>query len=129
MNLLISSIVYIGLRVADSGNSTGGSSHLPIQSGYLTFSDEWGTNRGFVWSRTCQLFSELPFYQQITGIGPGGFSTFFSSYNAERAAMGLSDFVDSHNEGLYYLVATGFVGMIGYFGMIVTALVECVKYE
>ena len=98
-----------------------------VQSEYLTFNDEWGTNRGYVWSRTCQLFGELPFYQQLTGIGPGGFSKFFASFNADRAAMGLSDFVDPHSEALYYLVATGFAGMIGYLGMIIVATVKCIK--
>lgn len=96
-------------------------------SRYLTFSDEWGTNRGFVWTRTCQLFSDLPFYQQVIGIGPGEFRDFFETFNYERAAMGLPDFADPHSEVLYYLVATGFIGMIGYFGMIITSLVKCIK--
>ena len=100
---------------------------VSVQSGYLTFSDEWGTNRGFVWSRTWQLFTDLPFYQQVIGIGPGEFRDFFETFNYERAAMGLPDFADPHSEVLYYLVATGFLGMIGYFGMIIAALVKCVK--
>ena len=97
------------------------------QSKYLTFSDEWGTNRGFAWSRTWEVFTNLPFSQQFTGIGPGEFRDFFETFNYQRAAMGLPAFVDPHSEVLYYLVATGFLGMIGYFGMIIAALVKCVK--
>lgn len=115
---LIIFVIYI-IRV-NTGAAT-------VESKYLIFNDEWGTNRGFVWTRTCQLFSELPFYQQVIGIGPGEFRDFFVSFNYQRAAMGLPNFVDPHSEVLYYLVATGFAGMIGYFGMIIAALVNCIK--
>lgn len=43
--------------------------------------------------------------------------------------MGLPDFADPHSEVLYYLVATGFVGMIGYFGMIISAAVKCIRVK
>jgi len=39
----------------------------------------------------------------------------------------VTKFVDPHSEFLYYLVSMGIVGVIGYFGMIVTAIVECVR--
>ena len=76
--------------------------NVAAESKYFTFSDEWGTNRGFVWSRTCDLFSNLPLYQQMMGIGPGEFRNFFESFNYQRAAMGLPDFADPHSEVLYY---------------------------
>ena len=102
---------------------------ISAQSSYLIFDDDWGTNRGFVWTRTCQLFGELPFYQQMIGIGPGGFREFFTEFNLERAAAGLPAFSDPHSEFLYFLVAAGFVGVVGYFGMIVTCLIKCIKHR
>lgn len=93
----------------------------------LIFNEKWGTNRGFVWVHTCELFRELPMFNQLFGIGPGKFDVFFESYNEVRAANGLPDFVDPHSEYLYYLVSTGVVGLIGYVGMVVSALVKCLK--
>jgi len=92
-------------------------------SKYLIFNESWGTNRGFVWMHTCEMFRELPFYKQVVGIGSGAFNDFFASYNVDR----VTKFVDPHSEFLYYLVSMGIVGVIGYFGMIVTAIVECVR--
>ena len=93
----------------------------------FVFNEEWGTNRGFVWIHTSELYRELPFYKQLTGIGPGGFSEFFEIYNIERAAQSYADFVDPHSEFLYYLVSTGFIGMTGYFGMITAAIAGCLR--
>lgn len=95
----------------------------------LIFNESWGTNRGFVWIHTCELFRELPFYHQVVGIGPGGFRDFFEIYNMQRAAQSLADFADPHSEFLYYLVSTGIIGFIGYFGMIISAIIACVKMK
>ncbi len=100
---------------------------IASQNSYFTFSDEWGTNRGYVWSRTIQLFADLPFYQQLIGIGPGEFKDFFATFNIERTLAGLPEFVDPHSEELYYLVITGVMGVIGYVGMIISAIVSCVR--
>lgn len=98
-----------------------------IEYSILVFNDSWGTNRGFVWKRTWELYKELPLVQKVTGIGPGGFAEFFAKYNVERKSMGLPNFVDPHNEILYYLISTGITGMIGYFGMIISTIINCLK--
>lgn len=89
---------------------------------FFLFSDSWGTNRGFVWKRTCILFEELPLHKKIIGIGPGGFKEFLSGYNRE-----IRPFTDPHSEILYYLVSTGVMGLTGYLGMIISMIIACLK--
>lgn len=49
-----------------------------VENSILVFIDSWGTNRGYVWTRTLQGYKKLPFVQKILGIGSGGVADFFS---------------------------------------------------
>ena len=106
-------VIWLNLGNANAGNSM------------LIFGDSWGTNRGYVWKRTVSLFKELPLYQKLFGVGPGGFKEFFAVYNAERVKGSLLPFVDPHNEILFYLSSTGLIGAITYIGMFVSMIRKC----
>lgn len=89
------------------------------------FDDSWGTNRGYVWSNSVALFSDLPWHQKLFGIGPGCFDEFFAEPNKIR----LRPFVDPHSDYLFYLITTGFLGFITWHGGIVSTLMSSVKKE
>ena len=99
----------------------------PGQTGMLLFNDAWGTNRGYVWKRTIELYGDLPLHQKLFGVGLGGFSKFFYPYYEESIALFGYYFTDAHNEFLQIMVTTGLVGVIGYIGLIVTTIVKCLK--
>ena len=92
-------------------------------SQYLIFSDSWGTNRGYAWRNTLELFGEVPWYQKLFGIGPGNFYEFFAEPNEIR----VKPFVDPHSDYLFYLVTMGIFGFIAWLGMIGSAIWTCVK--
>ena len=108
---LVVYIVLINLGAIETDNS------------YLIFNDKWGTNRGYAWRNTIELYGELPLYQKIIGIGPGQFYDFFAVPNEIRERP----FVDPHSDYLYYLVTFGVVGFASWLGMILTAIVTCLR--
>lgn len=94
---------------------------------WFVFGDKWGTNRGYIWRRTLELFTELPLKNQIFGVGPGEFSNFFEHYFLDSISKFGYYFEDAHNEFLQFLVTTGIIGLIGYIGMIVSTIVLCIR--
>lgn len=93
------------------------------------FSDDWGSNRGYVWTRTFSLWKGLSSREKLFGVGPGGFQMFFSEYYMESIEKFGYYFIDAHNEFLQFLVTTGIAGTIGYFGMIFCCIFCCVKQQ
>lgn len=91
---------------------------------YILFNDSWGSNRGYVWKRTFQLFGQLPVWKKIMGCGMGMFPSFFEAFHTEAMKQFGYYFVDAHNEFLQFLVTTGIIGCISYFGMIITTLIK-----
>lgn len=91
---------------------------------YITFDDSWGSNRGYVWKRTVQLFGKLPLWKKIVGCGMGMFPSFFKVFEADSMKQLGYYFVDAHNEFLQFLVTTGLIGCISYFGMIITTIIK-----
>lgn len=124
--LLVSALLIIVIYVIMI-NITFAGSEKAIANNWLFFSDEWGTNRGYVWQRTMQLFCKLPLKNKIFGIGPGGFSQFFSEYYIDSISKFGYYFESAHNQFLEFLVTTGIAGTIGYVGMIVFSIVSCLR--
>lgn len=91
---------------------------------YIVFNDFWGTNRGYVWKRTVQLYGKLPIEKKLIGCGMGMFPQFFKIFHADALKQFGYYFVDAHNEFLQFLVTTGIIGCISYFGMIITTIVK-----
>ena len=108
-------IVAINSGILKNGNAFGK---------YLIFNDSWGSNRGYAWKRTLQLFGQLPLWKKIMGCGMGMFPSFFEAFHTDAMKQFGYYFVDAHNEFLQFLVTTGIIGCISYFGMIITTLIK-----
>ena len=124
---LLGVVFLAGIGVIIYGNMTGGTIFPSFIREYFIFDDTWGTNRGYVWKRTVKLFGELPLFQKLFGVGPGNFELFFEEYFINSMASFGYYFQDAHNEFLQFLVTTGIVGAIGYFGMLITSVLNCMK--
>lgn len=110
---------YLNFAAADPENSFGAK--------YLYFCDAWGTNRGYVWTRAFALYKKLPLFNKLVGIGPGKFGQFFSEYYIDSVMQFGYYFEDAHSEFFQFLVTLGVAGMIGYYGMLVSCIIRCLK--
>lgn len=96
---------------------------------YILLNDSWGSHRGFIWSRSLELFFKAPFSRKLIGFGPGGFYDFFKPYLKEGQSLYGVSFVDAHNEFLQYLVTTGIVGVISYYGMLIFSIRRLLRHR
>ncbi len=95
---------------------------------HLQVTDSFGSNRGYVWKRCLTAFWKLPWYQKIFGYGLNCFGQLMAiDYTQEMMTLYNGMYIDAHNEALQFLVTTGIVGAVGYFGILIGAVVKCAK--
>lgn len=91
---------------------------------YLVFHDGWGTNRGYIWRKSVELFQEFPFRQKLLGYGPETFGILTTEnflvdmFNSAQGQI----FDNAHNEYLQYLVTTGVLGLVTYVIFLILAV-------
>lgn len=90
--------------------------------------DSFGTNRGYIWKRTCAAYSKLPLSQKLFGCGANCFQQFIDAeYGEEIRRLYVNSFIDAHNEFLQFLATTGIAGVLGYFGLLVSTAVKAAR--
>lgn len=95
---------------------------------YLLFNDSWGTNRGYIWRKSLELYRELPVMHKIFGFGPDTFGILtteaikFEMYNATGQI-----YDNAHNAYLQYLLTIGPIGAIAYVVFLVSGVAKCWK--
>lgn len=90
--------------------------------------DHTGHNRVYVWRRTLDMMAEYSPLGWLFGCGINEFQFAFSDFcGNEMQALGYNIFIDAHSEYLQALAATGVLGFVGYFGMIVSTLVVNIR--
>lgn len=107
--------------------------HLPAAlAGYsdiLVFSDTWGTNRGYVWKNLFKFFAEFPLIKKLFGSGPETYLILMSKNLYYEMQERFNVIFDSpHSEPLQYLITTGILGFITYYGAVIAASVRGAKY-
>ena len=117
-------VAGIGFVIMSNGRLNG----VAVVQKYLVFDDSWGSNRGYVWKRTIDLFGHLPLWKKLIGCGMGMFPSFFEVFHTDSMKQLGYYFVDAHNEGLQFLVTTGIVGLVSYFGIIITTLIKNLSF-
>ena len=71
---------------------------------------------------------ELPFIKKIIGAGPGSFYYLAdAAFGDEMRQLYGDPFIDAHCEPLHFLVTTGVLGVIGYFGAQISSVVLSLK--
>lgn len=96
---------------------------------YLTFNDNWGTDRGYVWTRAWEIWTKkLNVFQKIFGYGADTFKLLMITFYEPRFVGDRTVVYDSvHNEYLNYLLTVGVVGMTSYIVFLVSAVVRMCK--
>lgn len=93
-----------------------------FQNQYLLFNDKWGSDRGFTWKISAELYAGLPWLQKLVGVGPDCFKAY--SYSIPEYADLLYMYwrpnilTNAHNEFLNLLICTGIVGLLAFLAML-----------
>lgn len=97
---------------------------------YLLFNDQWGTNRGYIWRKSLELYRDFPVMHKIFGYDPdtlGILATNTIRFEMMNATGG-QIFDNAHNAYLQYLVTIGPIGLVAYVVFVVSAINRCRKY-
>ena len=109
-------------------NALGHGSRYGSLSSYLVFSDSWGTNRGYIWRKSMELYSNFPIPHKLFGYGPDTFGIMTTQFFREEmiAATG-QVFDNAHNEYLQLLLTIGPIGLISYIVFILKSCQDTLK--
>ena len=97
---------------------------VPLEFPWTLFriSDRWGTNRGFMWRKSLEIFSQASLPEKLLGTGPDTFYYAFRPYFNELLRLGDSSTNAAHNEYLNYLITVGALGLGCYLMAVMGAL-------
>ena len=100
---------------------------------FFTFTDSWGSNRGATWKAGVQCFQEQNPGHKLVGVGPDAMAAYiYTDGSPELVEMlkrnfGESRLTNVHNERLTILVDMGILGLAGFAGLIVSAVVTFLR--
>ena len=100
---------------------------------FFTFTDSWGSNRGATWKAGVQCFQEQNPGHKLVGVGPDAMAAYiYTDGSPELVEMlkrnfGESRLTNVHNEWLTILVDMGILGLAGFAGLIVSAVVTFLR--
>lgn len=92
---------------------------------HLRLDDTWGTNRGFMWGKTMDIFWDFPLWRKLIGSGPDTFYYMFKPYFQELTQYWTSSTNAAHNEYLNYLITVGFLGTSAYCTALISGAARC----
>lgn len=111
-----------------SGGALTGNVADPDVAKWMTFSGDWGSNRGATWSAGAGCFRETDLLHKLFGVGPDCMYAFLSNEGSpELQNMVYERFygnrlTNAHNEWLTILVDMGILGLVSYAGMMISAV-------
>ncbi|MFP3156028.1 O-antigen ligase family protein [Lachnospiraceae bacterium ZAX-1] len=124
--LLLSALLLATLLFGIANAFPQAAKNTPWLSAF-TLTDTFGSGRGFIWKYTIRAWEDLSLKDKIFGVGLSNFVPFiYKDYAAELSQIFGSSarLIDAHNEFLQFLVTTGLLGAIGYFGMLISSIVK-----
>lgn len=93
----------------------------------LTFSDKWGSYRGYIWKISLREYMSGSAKEILFGRGNESTAAALSRYRSEMVKVTGKTYDNCHNELLQYLLTTGFFGMISYLGLFITSIIYMFK--
>lgn len=112
--LLVTGVLIVCCMLYDA-NVAGGADKYGALGNYLVFNDSWGTNRGYIWRKSVEIFRDFPVLQKLFGYGPETFGILTrNNFLKEMVNTTGQKFDSAHNEYLQYLVTIGALGVFAY---------------
>lgn len=97
--------------------------------GIFNFNDEWGSFRGFVWSRAWEIYLDAPVLNKLFGYGNESFGTLMEARFYEESLEITEQIYDNaHCEPLQYLITLGALGLVSYIGLFVSSVIYILRY-
>lgn len=95
----------------------------------LRLMDSFGSGRGYIWRMTIQSWLEMPLWDKISGYGVNCYHMFIQQYGGAEVAEFFDGalLVDAHNEFMQILTTMGLLGVVGYFGLLISTAVSSAK--
>ena len=128
--LLAGALAVMGLIVCKTENP-GAFSYLPDK--FFLISDNWGSSRGATWKAGWMCVCEMPPGKKLVGVGPDCMYRFLASVPDHkileycRSIFGDVKLTNAHNEWLTILVNQGLLGLVGFGGMMISAMYRFLK--
>lgn len=120
-------VLAVGVMMYDA-NVAGNAERYGALGNYLVFNDSWGTNRGYIWRRSLELYRDFPVMHKIFGYGPDTFGILTNDTIKFDMINATGQFFDNtHNEYLQYLITIGPIGVAAYVAFLVSAVVRLFK--
>jgi hypothetical protein len=96
---------------------------------YLRFNNQWGDNRGYIFSLAFDSFIKFNPFQKLFGYGMDMFKTAITNLlNFQPSKLSQNQMYDSaHNELLNSLVSIGLVGCTAYVVFVISQIVKNIK--
>ena len=119
--LLVACVLIVCFLMYDA-NIAGNAERYGGLGRYLVFNDSWGTNRGYIWRKSVEIYQGFPFMHKLFGYGPDTFGILTTgNFRVEMVYATGQVFDSSHNEYLQYLVTIGALGLTTYVVFLVSA--------
>lgn len=125
---LVTFIAMLAINTLHPG-SIGALSDNPL----FTFNREWGSNRGGTWKAGIRAWSSQDLLHKVVGIGPDGMAEYIYKgpdsglLDMVRAQFGNNRLTNAHGEWITILANLGVLGLLGFAGMIVSAIVRFLR--
>ncbi len=124
-------LLYILLLIINTcrPGGIGGLSKNPL----FLFSNRWGSFRGATWRAALSCFAEQDVLHKLLGVGPDAMSAYLYKDADEslrlllKECFGEAVLTNAHCEWLTILVEVGALGLIGFAGGMVSAMVRFIK--
>lgn len=124
-------VTFIAMLVINTlhPGSIGALSDNPL----FTFNREWGSNRGGTWKAGIRAWSSQDLLHKVVGIGPDGMAEYIYKgpdsglLDMVRAQFGNNRLTNAHGEWITILANLGVLGLLGFAGMIVSAIVRFLR--
>ncbi len=120
--LMILAFAAVFLALFDA-NVLGNGNRYGMLGDYLVFSDSWGTNRGYIWRKSLEMYQDFQGSHKLFGYGPDTFGILTTNeikYDMIEATNQVFD--NAHNEYLNLLLTIGPIGVIAYIAFVVTGV-------
>lgn len=122
---VIAIVVAVVVFVLYDANFAGNAEKYETIKNYVVFNDNWGTNRGYVWIRSAELYRRnFTPIQKLFGYGADTFKLLMVQHYPPNNGI---VFDSAHNEYLHFFITTGFVGMASYIVFLVSSVFVMTK--
>lgn len=90
---------------------------------YIYFDETWGNERGRNWIYSINMFRDFTLKEKLFGTGPGTFLfALRDTFRRDVYSPSNQRIIDAHNEFLQFLITTGIMGVILYFGFLTSCI-------